>query len=390
MVKMKYCVGIDIGNAKTEIAFYRKGVLNFVTQPSVISYLPKPPKANDRREEQLIEDLYDNLTVNFFSPKVKKNHTYHVGTKSLSYPSTIANMPIETGNKSSNDIPIITSMSMISAIALKDYYEKENVLPTELNVSLKMASAIPSSEYSLERAKYLEERFLQEHQVNLYVGEKTVLVKVHVTHCKVTEEGKTAMLAFLNSDEDILKHYNETYDKSAKPTDFKDALSLHADIGDGTSEFVFTTGVNPVAEGSDGMRTGVGHATTSAITMYKDELGGAIGDITRQHFMDLLQSNSEKARIAKEQMDLGIFGQAGKINQAIEQYFSSLTNSTANYFFVHGGGSIVFKDAMYEDLIEFAEKVYGEVVWIPEEYATHMNSRGTFHLAKILFCNNEK
>lgn len=386
---MNYCLGIDIGNAKTEIAFMKDGKLQYVTQPSVISYLPTTPTGNDTKEEHVIENLLDNLTVNFFSSKVKKNGIYHVGGKALSFSNTIRNMPIETGNKASHDIPIITSMSMIAGIAIKDYFEKHKSLPAEIKINLKMATAIPSSEYTTERAKFLEDRFLQEHQVNLFIGIKSVLVKISVTHCKVTEEGKTSMLAFFNSDETILRNYNETYNKSAKPTDFEDALSLHADIGDGTSEFVVTDGYNPVPEGSDGMRTGVGHATTSAINMYREELGGNVGDITRQHFMSLMNRSTEKARIAREQMDRGITGQAIKIIEAIEQYFVVLTNSTADYFFVHGGGSIVFKDEMYDDLIEFAKQVHAEVVWLPEEHATHMNSKGTFYLAKAYFCENE-
>lgn len=386
---MNYIIGNDIGNASTEIALFKNDEVVYFTQPSVISYLPTTPTGNDISEEVIMNNLLDNLTVNFFSPKVKQNGIYHIGNKSLSFSNTIRNMPIETGNKSSHDIPIIVSMSMFSAIALKDYYVEHKELPNELNINLKLATAVPSSEYTTEKAKLLENRFIQEHQVNIFVGEKSILVKVNVTHCKVTEEGKTSMLAFFNSDDSILRHYNETYNKTATPSDFTEALSLQSDIGDGTSEFVFTDGPNPVAEGSDGLRTGVGHATASAITMYRDELGGNVGDITRQHFMELLTKSNEKSRIAREMMQRGITGQAVKLIEAIEQYFATLTNSNADFFMVHGGGSIVFKDAMYNDLLDFAKQVRGEVVWIPEEFATHMNSKGTLYLAIHLFDSKE-
>ncbi|WP_230379643.1 hypothetical protein, partial [Microbacterium sp. ZXX196] len=80
-----------------------------------------------------------------------------------------------------------------------------------LSMEIQSATAIPSSEYTRQNAKILEDRFKNKHIVTLYIGDSQVLVSIKFTDCKVTEEGKTSMLAFLNSDEDILKDYNETY-----------------------------------------------------------------------------------------------------------------------------------------------------------------------------------
>ncbi|MDA6963150.1 hypothetical protein OSM87_26130, partial [Escherichia coli] len=79
----------------------------------------------------------------------------------------------------------------------------------------------------------------------IYVGTKSTVVSINIKECKVTEEGKTSMLAFVNSDEEILNHYNDTYNEKAVPEDFANASALHTDIGDGTSEFVYTMGFNP-------------------------------------------------------------------------------------------------------------------------------------------------
>lgn len=385
MIGMKLCVGVDIGNAKTEVAFMKKGQLTFVRQPSVVSPLLTKPDSNDVPEDQLMNNIFDNLTVQTFSHGLKRDGLYVIGSKALVSPDTIHNMPISIGDKSTHDIPLLTSLSLLSAIALDEYYSSTKKLPKTLAVEVKMATAIPSSEFTKDAAKKLESRFLGSHQINLYVGDSNVLVSLEITHCKVTEEGKTAMLAFLNSDAAILANYNETYDKDLTPGDFSEALSLHVDIGDGTSEIVYTNGFNPVQGASEGLRVGVGHATENAISLYKKELGNSIGEISRQHFMKVLTGKSEKAKIANQQMEKATAAQAQKILNAITEGFANITSSNADYFFVHGGGSITFKEDLYDDLVEFANKVRAEVVWIPAEYASTMNSKGTYYLASILF-----
>ncbi|MCM3405450.1 ParM/StbA family protein [Cytobacillus oceanisediminis] len=385
---MKLCCGIDIGNAKTEVAFMESNALKFVRQPSVISYLLSKPDSNDAEESSIVSNLLDNLLVHISSSALKRDGLFFVGKKALTANQNVKNMNIVLGKKSQHDIPIITSLSMLAGIALKKYYNSKTEVPNTLSLEVKMATAIPSSEYSRSNAKQLEDRFKQEHTVTIYVGTKSTVVSINIKECKVTEEGKTSMLAFVNSDEEILKHYNDTYNENAVPEDFANASALHTDIGDGTSEFVYTMGFNPVANGSFGRRVGVGHATSDAIRLYGEELGGMIGEITRQHFMSLLQGTSEKSKIAKEKMKESTFIQGQKIIEHIQEGFSEKTSSSADYFFVHGGGSIVFKDDMYEDLIDYANTVRARVVWIPAKFATSMNSKGTFYLAKHLFCQN--
>jgi len=327
----------------------------------------------------------DGLAVHIFSPALKRDGIYFVGNKALNSQHSIKTLNIITGNKASQDIPVVTSLSMMAGIGIQNYYKTNNNVPDTLTINTKMVTAIPSSEYTKENAKKLEDRFINDHKVNVYIGSKTVLVNIKITHCKVTEEGKTAMLAFLNSSDHILKHYNETYKENAKPEDFVNVKALHIDIGDGTSEFIYTKGANPVPNGSTGERVGVGHATTEAIKLYREELGGLIGDITRQHFIDVMNESSPKSKVAKEKMHQASYIQGEEILEKIKESFQVVTSSNAEYFFVHGGGSVVFKDDMYNDLLEFAKTVLARVVWIPEEFATSMNSRGTYYLAEVLY-----
>lgn len=381
---MKLIVGKDIGNAKTEITYEKKGEETSVRQPSVISYLPRTPESNDLPVNQIMDKLFDNLVVNISSPSIKRNGDYYVGKKAMQHDGIKTNMMISLGGKSTHDLPIIASLALLAAIGVKDEYERNGELPESLSMEIQSATAIPSSEYSRQNAKILEDRFKNKHIVTLYIGDSQVLVSIKITDCKVTEEGKTAMLAFLNSDEDILKDYNETYKDNKKPEDFTKAKSLHSDIGDGTSELTVIDGVNPVQGLSKGKRLGVGHASDLAIRLLREQIN--ISDkFTRQQLQEWLERDNEKGEIARELMKEATFGQAQSLLEEIQLAYQELASSDVDYAFVHGGGSVTFKDDLREELMSFAENNHFRVVWIPKKYATNMNSRGTFYLAKALY-----
>ena len=385
---MNLCVGIDIGNAKTEMAFESEKQLQLVRQPSVISYLPRTPESNDLPLEQVMENLIDNLIVNISSPSIKRNGDYYIGKKAMQHDGIKTNMMISLGGKSTHDLPVITSLSLVAATSVKKYYDTEGELPESLSINLKMATAIPSSEYSRQNAKTLEDRFKNKHILTLYIGEYQVLTSIKVVECKVTEEGRTSMLAFLNSDNEILQDFNEIYGENKKPSDFLKARTLHSDIGDGTSEFVVIEGASPVQGFSKGKRLGVRHASDLAISLLREQIN--ISDkFTRQQLQEWLGRENEKGQLARTLMKEATYGQALSILEEIQLAYQELASSDVDYAFVHGGGSITFKEDLQEELMSFAEHNHFKVVWIPEKFATTMNSRGTFYLAKMLFCKNK-
>ncbi|MGG4506347.1 ParM/StbA family protein [Heyndrickxia sporothermodurans] len=385
---MNLCVGIDIGNAKTEMAFESEKQLQLVRQPSVISYLPRTPESNDLPLEHIMENLMDNLIVNISSPSIKRNGDYYIGKKAMQHDGIKTNMMISLGGKSTHDLPIITSLSLVAATSVKKHYDTEGELPESLSINLKMATAIPSSEYSRQNAKTLEDRFKNKHILTLYIGEYQVLTSIKVVECKVTEEGRTSMLAFLNSDNEILQEFNEIYGENKKPSDFLKARTLHSDIGDGTSEFVVIEGASPVQGLSKGKRLGVGHASDLAISLLREQIN--ISDkFTRQQLQEWLGRENEKGQLARSLMKEATYGQALSILEEIQLAYQELASSDVDYAFVHGGGSITFKEDLQQELMSFAEHNHFKVVWIPEKYATTMNSRGTFYLAKMLFCKNK-
>ncbi|QWB32029.1 ParM/StbA family protein [Exiguobacterium acetylicum] len=386
---MKKVVGIDIGNAKTEIAFEHNKEVRFERIPSVTSYLTSVPDAPDMPLSDAVNGLLENIVVYFSSKSVKQAGNYFVGKRALQSdrPKQVLNLSL--GGKSSSDVPIISSLSLVAASSIKEYYETNEELPESLQIDLKMVTAIPSSEFSTEAQSNLEKRFKGTHNLTLYVGDQQVMVTIKVSECKVTEEGKTSMLAFAYSSPDILSLYNSHYNDDKKPSDFLTARSLHTDIGDGTTEFVLIDGVNPVPGQSQGIRSGVGHASEDATKLLKSSSMNISSKFTRQAFQEWLKLDNEKGELARDYMDRAIYSQSQSILEQIQTAFQELAGSDISYLFVHGGGSVTFKDSLSEDLASFTKNNFCKLVWIPEEYASNMNSKGTFILAKNIYQPNK-
>lgn len=382
---MKKIIGSDIGNSKTEIVLEVNGSEETLRQPSVISEVIASHVASDLSVPQIMNDLYNNLTVHITSNALKRSAMYMIGKKALKS-SNKSNMEISLGNKSENDIPVVMTLGMIAASSVKEYYDANDELPESLSLSIDMVTAIPSSEYKKKTAEALEQRFIgtPRHIIVVHIGNEAVQVTLKFTNCKVTEEGKTSMLAFSTSDDAILSDYNNLYKSNKTVKDFLDGTSLHVDIGDGTTEFTVINQLQPVPNMSRGERLGVGYASDLAVTLMKEEMD--LGSrFTRQDFQEWLKKDGRKGQFANECFQRAKHMQADEILKETMVSFSELASSDVDYIFVHGGGSILFKEVMLNELKNYAERNFAEVVWINSEYATSMNSRGTYILAKALF-----
>ncbi len=76
--------------------------------------------------------------------------------------------------------------------------------------------------------------------------------------------------------------------------------------------------------------------------------------------------------------------QAELILEDTSEKYVSNTASEAEILCVYGGGSVTFKDELYNQLLEYCEQVGMYLLWIPEKYAVDMNARGMQVIKKIL------
>lgn len=380
---MELVVGNDIGNSET------KTIVNdvLIKQPSVIKRLLKKPDFTEVDDRKNVINLLDELVVNVSSGALKRDGLYFVGKRANLSADRVENINIKLGNKHRNDIPVIMTLSMLSARAIQLHYQNENEVPSLLELDIDMITAIPASEYSKEKAEQLQKRFLDhEHIVTVYISGKSVTVKLSFNFVKVTQEGVPALYAFLESDEDILYDYKKIYPNDGlEPKSLKDKKILHVDIGDGTTEYIYTIGLNPVVDACSGERRGVGHATEEATKLIKDEVGGYL-DINRQQFIEIYRDETNNLHdLAKQFMSEARFLQSNQILEDIEEKYISNTAGNVDIIAVYGGGSIQFKSELYDSLLEFAETVKCKLLWVPENYAVDMNVNGMMVLIEKVF-----
>lgn len=376
-------VANDIGNSETKM------ILNdeLIKQPSVIKKLLMKPNVMETDTEKNVTNLLDELVVNITSQGIKRDGLYFVGNRANITTDQVENINIKLGNKHKHHIPVIMTLSMIAAYAIQSAYKENNKLPTTLSLNMMMTSAIPSSDYDIDKAKQLENRFLNdEHIVIVYVGDKAVTVNLTFEQVKVTQEGVPALYALLESDKGILNNYNKEYKKEVTPKEFKDKKILHVDIGDGTTEYIYTKGLNPIKDACSGERRGVGHATEEATKLLKDEVGGHL-DINRQQFISIQRDSTHNLHeLANQFMKEARYLQTQKIIEDVQEKYMTNAAGNVDVIAVYGGGSIQFKNDLYEELLDFANEVHCEVLWIPENYAVDMNVNGMKVLNnKVLF-----
>lgn len=379
---MKLVVANDIGNSETKM------IVNdtLIKQPSVVKRLLSKPNVMETNVEKNIANLLDELIVHVTSNAIKRSGLYFIGKRANMTADKVENMNIKLGNKSKHDIPVLMTLSMLAARSVQLAYQENQELPSSISVDVSMTTAIPASEYSADQARYLEGRFTSnDHVVIVYVGETPVTVTLHFQTVKVTQEGIPALYALLESENEILKNYNEHYKKQAVPKDFANKRILHVDIGDGTTEYIYTVGMNPVTDVCSGEKRGVGHATEEATQLLKEEVGGFL-NLNRQQFMDIFRDPSHNLHdLAVRFMQEARYSQAQRILEDIQEKYSDIAGNV-DVIAVYGGGSIQFKEELYEELLDFANTVHCEVLWIPEKYAVDMNVNGLHVInQKILF-----
>lgn len=391
MTKLNVRVANDIGNNSTKMIIddvYQK-------QPSVVKRLLQTPNVSETNINKNVSNLFDELLVHITSRAIKRNGLYMIGNRANLKANQVENMNITLGGKYKHDIPVLMTLSMNAAYCIQRAFQESNGLPSELGAEIVMSTAIPASEYSSERAKKLEERFTQNtHIVVVYVGDKQVQVTLKYKKVKVLQEGVPALYALLESNKDILRKYVKTYEYSSndqenidfesyfegypiKPKDLlKDKRILHVDIGDGTTEYIYTIGVNPVPDACSGEKRGVGHATELARNLLKQELNGLI-DLNRQQYMEAMQDKSHNLyEITNRIMEEARYTQAHQILEDVQEKFIANTSNGAQIIAVYGGGSIEFESELYPELLDFADDVKVKILWIPEEFAVNLNVNG--------------
>ena len=267
--------------------------------------------------------------------------------------------------------------------ASKAYLDNDTTKVVEVNVD--MATALPVNQYNKETANMFADKFLgSEHTVTVYMGIKKIKAILNFTYVKVIPEG-VPVVFYLQSLKKNTEDYNKVVASFIKnyqlsETDlFKDKRILHVSIGEGTTEFPLTEGINFNPHYITGTNNGVGHATNEVLQDFISDK--RLVKFSRQDFSNALKDRKHKYHLdTVEYVQTGLEDQAIIIND-IAQREVGRDNNNVDYICVYGGGSILMKEYLQEQLELFAKQVEVKVLYIPKEYAVTIEALGLYVFA---------
>ncbi|KAA0781292.1 ParM/StbA family protein [Bacillus sp. BPN334] len=383
----------DIGNSK--VKFKIEDQVQKV--PSVYKRLFTPLTPSETDIEKCVVNLLDELNVHITSSAIKRSGQFLVGKRAMNFAKDTTTMDIEEGGKHEDDLPVIHLVSIVAAKAIQKEFGETRNLPKTLDVKVNLTTAIPASEWKPEHARTLEKRFIEKPHVAIVdIAEEKVTVTVTFENVIVTREGIPPLYrmirAIANGEKEMFSRYvefcKEQLGYSAEQIEalltvetFSKKKILHSDIGDGTTEYIYTDGLNPIPDSCTGERRGIGHALLEAISLLQNNRPG-VGELTRQQFAEILLKPEHKFHNeAKGFFYETRFVQAENIMRDIRNKYRNNTASEAEVIAIYGGGSIALEEDLEKELMSFCKRNKLELLWIPAEYAVDMNIEGLDVLA---------
>ena len=362
-------VGNDNGNSEHDLII--NGVL--IAAPNVFAKVRKLPNLDEINKEFVLNDIHNNLIVTCEYP----SGIYYIGNYALKSGQKIRN--IEVGidnNKIESDIVLVNTLSQIAGFGVKEYYDRFKNFDDIIDIKVDMTTALPISYYSHSKALEFANKFLNKtHMITVHIGNTNVRVRIEFTFVKVIPEGVTTVFALDKMKNDIFKEYHNTPNPRV----------LHAAIGEGTSEFPITEGIEFNPNFIQGTNNGLGHAIDKSIEEFKNLKG--LSKFSRQDYSKILLDTTHKFHdLAMEIVETYIEEQAEEILHHIKSEIQK-ANNEIDIICVYGGGSIFMKPYLEENLKALCNRAEIKLIYIPKEYAVTLEAKGLYNFTNSIFFN---
>ncbi|WP_366782505.1 ParM/StbA family protein [uncultured Clostridium sp.] len=305
---------------------------------------------------------------------------YYIGNYALKSGQKIRN--IEVGidnNKIESDIVLVNTLSQIAGFGVKEYYDRFKNFDDIIDIKVDMTTALPISYYSHSKALEFANKFLNKtHMITVHIGNISVRVRIEFTFVKVIPEGVTSIFALDKMKNYIFKEYHN----------IPNPRVLHAAIGEGTSEFPITQGIEFNPNFIQGTNNGLGHAIDKSIEEFKNLKG--LSKFSRQDYSKILLDTTHKFHdLAMEIVETYIEEQAEEILHHIKSEIQK-ANNEIDIICVYGGGSIFMKPYLKENLKDLCNRAEIKLIYIPKEYAVTLEAKGLYNFTNSIFFNTLK
>lgn len=397
-MKLHFLVGNDLGNSENDIVI--NGEL--IQQPNVFATGGMIPWIDDETDvPKNLANIIDNIAVSISATAGIPTGLYHIGSYALkTHGEDVTNLYVK-GNNSKSDqlVPYINTLGTIAAYAVKEAYQKTNSVPEEITVIADMTAALPVKQHTPENIKTMQDRFMKStHHITVHLGKtKKVMVKIKFDYVHILQEGSAVVFAlqldskgnwrkkgYFDNDKNSVSMFEE-FAKVYGLGDidgsyFEDKNILHFDGGDGTTDAPFSRGDAVDKDYSDGINNGVGHAIERAKNDFLSLVPFAYNSISRQEFSGILKSQFDKKHKflpeALQAFKPHFDNQAKQMLKLANDQILKIGSNDIDIMVVYGGGSILSKPLMYQQLKELADNVRIQLFYVPAEYAVTLNAEG--------------
>ncbi len=346
-------VGNDVGNSHQKVIIEGE----IINQPSCYSKVYQVPNLDLVNADSVMDDIYNNIIMSL-------DGNYHccgmcyVGEKSLH--SRLSKYDINImGKKSQSDVYFINTLGVISA-----HMVKHNLDTCRVN----MACSLPVRQYSLEESRKVREKFMGEHFITFHIN-TTIKKRIKIIFDYIHVLPESVSITFTDSM-------------------FDGKNVLHVSIGEGTTEFPITNGIRFNPEFIHGSANGVGHAIENSLDEFCKITN--MRTLTRQKFSQFIKDDEHKFHpLSKELLEKHLDSEAISIMRTIEREINKASGDI-DMLYVHGGGSIVFKHLLYDELKEICRQSKIQLYYAKSENAVTLESKGLYKFANSEIFRNLK
>lgn len=418
-VEINLVIGNDNGNSEHDIVI--DGIQ--IAQPNVMSKVRKLPLLDEINPKFVAENIHDNLIVSINSPSVAPG-IYYIGNYALKSGERVRNIGVGADNdKLNSDIIVVNTLAQVAGFAVNKAFKLgEDLNSIEIVVKADMTTALPVTQYTKTKGEIFSNKFMKEnHNAIVYVGTTPVTVNVTFEFTKTLPEAVPAtfalkkmkliskpngeeltneekenndnvreMFAELNViNKDKLTEEEKQHNEKVKNINngeyvdgkfFNKKRILHTGIGEGTTEYPMTIGIEFDPNFIHGSNNGIGHAIDKAIPEFKQEKG--LLNYSRQKYSEVIRDRNH--RYYTDAMDI----LDGYIEEESEEILRNIkaeiqrANNEVDILCIYGGGSILMREHLKNKVQEICDKAGIILFYVPAKYAVTLESQGMYQFTK--------
>lgn len=290
------------------------------------------------------DKLLENLDVTISSKALNQNNVrYYVGDMVIQN-QIKGNEYEKLSDKSTDEIPVILTLSALAVDAMKREPGKDHIKAT-----YDLALALPVVTITQESARKNSERFMGTHEVIFHhPSGRDVTTEVTIVFCKCIPEGAAGAWGVVYDEKGNISYRDVEINDEVKSINFADKLILHFDIGAGTSEVVVTDGVQYKPRMSEGLGYGTKETINDIIKRWNKKYPrksiNGIAEYNDIYF------NTEHPRHTdlREESKLALKNLAIQLGKVLIDKIDDMKDEP--YTFIYGGGSIIIKSYLEEIL----------------------------------------